>query len=345
MKSPKARPLALVALVAALAAFFSAPATSAVLTRDTRVMGTTVSVTVNTDDPAAAERAFAAASDELERVESLMSEWREGTPLYRVNRNAGVRPVEVPQELYSVVEAALEVSRLTDGAFDVTWAAMWGLWDFTPGAAKVPDPADVLERIALVDYRGVVLDPEAGTVYLERPGMVMGLGGIAKGYAVDRAMAAVLSSGVGDVIVRAGGDMRLQGRGPDGPWPVGIKHPRKDGLLATLRLTDVSISTSGDYERYFISDGVRYHHIIDPATGYPARGARSVTILAPDTMTTDALATAVFVLGVDRGTALVEGLPGVEAIIVGPDGEVASTSGISTGGGRLQGAGRPGFSP
>ncbi len=193
----------------------------------------------------------------------------------------------------------------------------------------VPDKAKVRARLKKVNYRGVILNDAKKTVFLKEPGMSMGLGGIAKGYAVDSAISLVDAMGIKNIIIKAGGDMRVQGTVGGKLWSIGIRHPRsKDKLLASLPLKDISISTSGDYEHFFIKDRVLYHHIIDPRTGFPARGCRSVTIIGPDTMTTDALSTAVFVLGPKKGMDLVESLRGIETIIVDSDGVLHTSSGV-----------------
>lgn len=322
---------ALAAVVfAAMTAFIPQPAHAAVHYKKTVVMGTELELTASGTDAATAERAFDAAMAEMERIEQEMSEWRKGTPVSEINSLAGVEAVKVSDELYGVISAALTVSELTGGAFDISWASMRGVWDFREGFERVPEKEELSAGLRLVDYRRIALDKTSRTVFLETKGMAIGLGAIAKGYAVDRAMEAIVKAGVENAIVRAGGDMRVQGTDEGGEaWRIGVRHPRKKGaLLATIPLTDISISTSGDYERFFIKDGVLYHHIIDPRTGQPARSCRSVTILAPDTMTSDALSTAVFVLGPVEGMMLIENLSGVEGIIVDAAGAVTSSSGI-----------------
>ncbi len=289
------------------------------------VMGTSLELTVEAENEEKAEEAFSAAISEMERVEALMSEWMEGSPVSEVNRNAGKRPVEVPAELFDVIEAARILSFKSNGAFDISWAAMKGLWDFRQGRERLPTEEEIAERLPLVDFRRIKTDLLAHTVFLETEGMAIGLGAIAKGYAVDRAMKALLVPGVTGAIIKAGGDMRVQG----GPWEIGIKDPRRlSSIMARLKLSDISISTSGDYERFFIKDGILYHHIMDPKTGRPARGTRSVTVIGPDTMTTDALSTAIFVLGPEKGLKLAEELPGIEAIIIDSFGKLHSTGGI-----------------
>lgn len=297
--------------------------------KNASVMGTVLEVTVDAASEDEAKAVFLSVEGEMKRVEGLMSEWLEASPLSEVNRAAGQRPVKVTKELFNVISAALEVSEISGGAFDMTWASMRGLWDFRPGHERVPAPEEVKQRIGLVDYRAVVLDPAESTVFLKRKGMAIGLGAVAKGYAVDKAMETVVKSGVTNAIIKAGGDIRVQGGSTGAGWEIGIQDPRdRSRLMARLTLSNASISTSGDYERFFVRDGRLYHHIMDPKTGYPAIGARSVTVIGPDTMTTDALSTAIFVLGPEKGLELAERLPGIEVIIVDGAGAVSSSGGL-----------------
>jgi len=313
-----------------LSALIPSAAQAGIFTRKTSIMGTDLEVTVSVEDASLADAAFSSVEDEMARIEALMSEWKEGTPVSDINRHAGIKPVAVPDEVFKIITDAVLISEASGGAFDVTWASMRGLWSFTPGNERLPSKDEVDGRLGLVDYRNIVLDPAKKTVYLKKRGMAIGLGAISKGYAVDFAMKMIASSGIKDAIVKAGGDMRVQGRGPDGPWKIGIRDPReKDRLIATLEVSNASISTSGDYERSFIKDGVLYHHIMDPKTGFPARGTRSVTVLGPDTETTDALSTAVFVLGPVAGMGLIKSLKGIEALIVDSNGRIHSSPGIS----------------
>lgn len=324
------KPIQIVAVLILFAALIPGRSSSAkMFQKNSTVMGTVLEVTVSAEDEAASIRAFDAVEAEMRRVEEEMSEWKDSSPISEVNRQAGKKAVKVPRELFNVIEASLKISAITGGAFDISWAAMRGLWDFRPGHERVPTENELKERIGLVNYRDIETDPVSGTVFLRKPGMAIGLGGIAKGYAVDKAMQTLADSGIKDAIVKAGGDIRVQGRGEGGPWEVGIRDPRdRTRLAARLTLSNISISTSGDYERFFIKDGALYHHIIDPRTGLSAKGVRSVTVLGPDTMTTDALSTAIFVLGPDEGLKLAATLPGIEAVIIDASGRLRSTPGI-----------------
>lgn len=317
-------------LIAGLLIFlvFSSTSFAAVFKKNTVIMGTDLEMTVIADSEAQAKEGFDAVASEMGLIEKEMSEWIEGTYVSNINKNAGIKAVAVPDDLFKVISASITISDLSHGALDVTWAAMRGLWDFRPGHERVPSIDEIQKVLPLLNYKNIELDIVKKTVFLKKRGMAIGLGAIAKGYAIDRAMQTLNAIGIKSAIVRAGGDMRVQGINEEGkPWEIGIKHPRnKERLIAKLPLSNISISTSGDYERYFIRNGLLYHHIIDPKIGMPARGVQSVTILAPDTMTSDALSTAVFVLGADEGMKLVERLKGIVALIVDDKGEVHYSS-------------------
>jgi thiamine biosynthesis lipoprotein len=291
------------------------------------LMATWVSVQVPGGAQGESDGAFA----EFEAVERELNEWKPGSPLAAVNDGAGGPPVVVPPALLAAVERGLELGRLTDGAFDVTWAALWGLWDFRADAPTVPDAAEIDRRRALIDFRRVAVDRATSTVSLPAAGMKIGLGGIAKGLALDRAAARLRERGVADFLLSAGGQVYAGGTKEGTPWRVGLRDPRgtAEDFFAVVAVRDGSVSTSGDYERFFERDGVRYHHILDPRTGRPARGLRSATVIARESALADALSTAVMILGRERGLALVETLPGVEAVVVDDAGAWTATSGLT----------------
>ncbi len=291
------------------------------------IMATPIRVTVPVEaGRPAAERVF----EIFRRVDARMSEWKPTSPLSRVNANAGVGPVPVPADLRAVLHRAVEIGRRTEGAFDITWAALWGLWDFKAAEPHVPAADEIAARVRLIDFRRVQIDDDAGTVYLPEKGMLIGLGGIAKGYALDQAAAALRTMGVRDFLLSAGGQVYAGGTRAGRPWRIGIRDPRgeRDDFFATIELRDASLATSGDYERYFEIEGVRYHHILDPRTGWPARGVRSVTVLSPDATLADALATALMVLGIERGLEVASGYRYLEAVFVDDAGRVHATAGI-----------------
>jgi thiamine biosynthesis lipoprotein len=306
-----------------------APPAPRLVSRGGEAMGTDVQIRVYTTDEAGATAAMEAALAEIARLEGLMTTWRPDSDISRVNRAAGMAPVVVAPETRECVARALEFSRLSGGAFDISYYALKGLWRFDEDLDPRLPPARVLgRRLGLIDYRQIRLDPAASSIYLERPGMAINLGGIGKGYAVDRATAVLRARGFPDAIVQAGGDLMLAGSQGGRPWTVGIRDPRgpREDYFAVAEVTNRAFSTAGDYERFFIKGGRRYHHIIDPRTGYPARAARSVTVWAPDATTADGLDDALLILGPERGLELVESLPDVGAVIVGADNRVHISS-------------------
>jgi thiamine biosynthesis lipoprotein len=230
----------------------------------------------------------------------------------------------VSRELFDLVVRAIKVSRLTGGAFDVTFGAVGRLWDLKADPPRLPDQAAIAAALELVDYRAIELDPKAPSVRLAKPGMLLGWGAIGKGYAANRAVAVLRALGATGGLVNAGGDIVAFGRQEDGnPWKIAIAHPlRPLQAFAFLEVEDQAVVTSGDYERYVEIDGVRYAHIIDPRTGWPVRGVRSVTVVCPDGELADALATATFVMGVTQGLALIDQLHGVEAMVVDDEGVI-----------------------
>lgn len=296
--------------------------------REEAIMGTRVAVELWADDVALAARAMQAVIDEMHRTDRLMSTYKPESQLSQVNAHAHERPVRVDADILDVVERGLEMSRLSGGAFDITYASVGYLYDYR--AHQRPSEAQIADALPGVDWRQVQVDRAAGTIRFLRPGVRIDLGGIAKGYAVDRSVERLRALGIRHAMVNAGGDTRLLGDRRGKPWVVGIRDPRNEGRMVTrLPLADEAISTSGDYERYFEEDGVRYHHILEPGTGRPAREVRSATVLGADATLTDALSTAVFVLGVARGMELIARLPGVEAVVVDAEGRIFYSDGLA----------------
>jgi thiamine biosynthesis lipoprotein len=312
----------------------SAPRTAAMVTLPPRgpervaveekAMGTHLLLAAYTSDArdeAALRATFAKAFAEIKRLEGLMTTWRDDSEVSRINAAAGKAAVAVGAETLAVIEKSVWMSERSEGVFDITFEAMHGLWKFDQDLEeKVPSRADVEAARKLIDFHRIKIDHDARMVMLERPGMRMSLGGIAKGYAVDAAARVLRGDGLGAFFVRAGGDLFVQGKKPDGtPFHVGVRDPRgrdADDCFAMLPVEDHAFSTAGDYERAFVKDGKRYHHIIDPRTGFPATASRSVTIWAGDAFTADAIDDAVFILGPKKGLELVESLPDTGAVIV-----------------------------
>jgi len=294
-------------------------------------MGSELRLTAWTADEAGAAAAFEEVFGEFDRLESLMSVWRPNSDIVRLNAAAGVKPVPVSPEVRDVLTIAREVGDETGGKFDITFGALSDIWKFDQDQDnRVPDAEEIRSRLPLVDYRAVEVDARAGTAFVAHKGMRVHLGGIGKGYAVDRGAAILRRRGIRNFMIQAGGDLYVAGLRGDRPWRVAIRDPRgpADALFAALDLSDGTFSTSGDYERYFFKDGRRYHHIIDPDLGEPASASRSVTIVTDKAVLADALSTGVFVMGPTAGMALIERLPHVEGVIVSARNEVLISSGL-----------------
>lgn len=311
----------------------AAPATheAHVVARSGLAMGSELTLMAWTADDDPANRAFEAAFAEFDRLDRLMSVWKENSDIVRLNAAAGDRPVTVSRETLEVLTIARQVSEWTGGKFDVTFGALSDVWKFDQDQDdSVPARAAIEARLPLIDYRKLIVDQQAGTAFLQRSGMRAHLGGIGKGYAVDRAVAILKDAGLKDFSIQAGGDLYVAGKRGDRPWRLGIADPRAPdgGIFARIELSDSTFSTSGDYERFFIKDGVRYHHILDPATGQPSRLSRSVTIVSKRAVLADGLSTGVFLLGPEQGMALIERLPDVDGVIVGADNQVHVSSGL-----------------
>jgi thiamine biosynthesis lipoprotein len=311
----------------------AAPRPAHLVTRSHLTMGSELEISAWTVDDAAAVAAFNAVFDEFDRLDRLMSVWKPQSDVERLNDAAGDRPVRISRDTLDVLRTARQISDWTEGKFDVTFGALSALWKFDHDQDdRIPDPRAVAAQRLLVDYHQLQLDERAGTAFLARKGMRVNLGGIGKGYAVDRGAAILRARGLRDFMIQAGGDLYVGGTHGDRPWRVGIRDPRgpADRSFAALDLTDGTFSTSGDYERFFIRDGVRYHHILDPATGNPAPASRSVTIVSSRAILADAIAKGVFILGGQRGLALIERLPDVEGVIVTNRNEVLVSSGLKS---------------
>lgn len=297
------------------------------IARDEAIMGTAISVELWSDDAAAGASAIDAVMDEMHRIDSAMSPHKPDSELSRINRDAAAAPVPLSAEMTRLLARANDFAQLSGGAFDITYAAVGQLYDYR-NRVRPSDEALAAARAA-VGYRNLILDMRVRTVHFACAGMRIDLGGFAKGHAVDNAARILHDRGIRHANISAGGDSRVMGDRRGRPWTIGIRDPRRPGeMAAVLPLEDVSISTSGDYERYFDADGVRFHHLIDPATGRSPCGVHSVTVLADDGLTTEALSKTVFVLGVDKGLRLIESLPGVDAVVVDAGGALHYSSGL-----------------
>jgi FAD:protein FMN transferase len=298
------------------------------ITRTEAIMGTRCAVELWSDDRARGEAAITSVFDDMKRIDRLMSTWKEDTEISLVNREAAKHPVKISEELFQLLRTSAEYSELTHGAFDITYASVGYLYDFKKGVH--PDQKSIAAALPGINWRHMVLDARNTTVYFQRPGMRIDLGGIAKGYSVDRGIEILQKRGITRAMVNAGGDTRIIGDRFGKPWVVGVRDPDHEGkVFLRLPLTDTAFSTSGDYERYFDEDGKRFHHIIDPKTGDSARKCRSVTIISGSATRTDALTKSVFIMGPEEGIKFIDTLPDVDAVAVAPDGKVFYSKGLA----------------
>lgn len=290
-------------------------------------MGTRVDVKLWHDEEGEAGRLIASAMAEFDRIEAVMSTYLEDSEITHINEVAANEPVTVSPELFRLIDRALQLSVMTNGAFDITYDSVGQLYDFRAGVR--PAPEQIATHLDAIDFRHVHLIRETVTIRFARAGVRINLGGIAKGYAVESVIDLLRAAGVTNALATAGGDTRLLGDRGNGPWVVGVRDPDdRTGLVTRLALQDEAISTSGDYERFFIEQDTRYHHILNPATGRSVGHVRSVTIVGPDATLTDGLSTSVFVLGPDAGLEFIESIEGYEALIVDVDHRLRFSSGF-----------------
>jgi thiamine biosynthesis lipoprotein len=300
------------------------------ISREEAIMGTSIRVELWAEERQQGEEGIDAVMREMHRIDAAMSPWKADSELSRINREAAAGPVPLTTEMSFLLERSLHFSRLSGGAFDVTFAAVGNLYDYRLGTSPGPD---AFERgRAAIGWGRLELDRDARTVRFAAPGMAIDLGGFAKGHAVECGAAILRTRGFRHAIVTAGGDSRILGDRRGRPWSIGVRDPRRDGeVAAVLPLEDVALSTSGDYERYFEVDGRRHHHLIDPRTGRSPEGIRSVTILAPDGLTSEAMSKSVFVLGLEAGMRLVDSQPSVDAVVIDAHGALHYSRGLREG--------------
>jgi thiamine biosynthesis lipoprotein len=314
------------------AAVPSAPASAQVpFVRERRtIMSTVYEISVISEDEAAARAAIGRALDEVKRLEGVLSEWLPDSEVSRVNAAAGKGKVKIGPDLLANVRAALDAAVRTKGAFDISWAALREFYLFQPGQRRAPDLKALQAKKHLVNYRDVVLDEKERTLHLRRAGMAIGLGGIAKGWAADRASAILLEAGFPNHMIFAGGQVLVHGMRGDRKWRVGIQHPRRPDYIGFVELTDASIATAGDYEHAFIDEeGRRWHHIIDLETGLPATRSASVTLIAKTGLVADALDTGCFIMGPEACLEMLKQHPEpLEAVIIDPELRLFMTDGM-----------------
>ncbi len=283
------------------------------------LMGTLVHITIISADERRAYKASEAAYAEIARIEALMSPYKRNSDIHKINNPASER-IEITPETFALIQRSLDISSRTDGAFDITFASLSHLWRFSDKVFTPPDDRQVRKCLPLVNYRNIRLNTDDKSLTLLRKNVRLGLGGIAKGYALRKAMEILKKRGITDAIVEAGGDLQVLGSRGEVPWSVGLAHPRRKAILALISMTaGESVATSGDYERFALYKGKRYHHIINPRTGYPARGLISVSVLTADPVEADAYATALFVMGKDKAVHLLQRNPRLKAVLIDRD--------------------------
>ncbi len=298
--------------------------------RDSRpLMGTVVSLTLEGKTPVDLGQAADAAYREMGRLSDIMNHYNPGSVVSAINRQAGVRPVRVPLELMDVLQSAQRLSARTNGAFDITVGSLRG-WRFDPAQPRIPTRAQIAAMLPTVSYRHLVLDATAGTAYLKRRGTRIDLGGIAKLYILNAGMDTLRRHGVGNAMINGGGDVVVAGKIGGRPWRVGIRDARQpDRLYGVIERERGFVVSSGDYERYFIKNGRRYHHILDPRTGYPTTGPHGVTLVGENLEAINGLSAAIMVLGAEAGRTLIEATPGIEGVIFDRDNSVWVSPGLA----------------
>jgi thiamine biosynthesis lipoprotein len=298
--------------------------------KTTKLMGSRFDLTVVAKDSTDGKKYIETAIEEITRIEKLISSWDTNSQTSEINRNAGIKPVDVDKELFDLIERAIAISKLTDGAFDISYASMDRIWKFDGSMTKMPSKEEITASVEKVGYQNIVLDKENYTVFLKLKGMKIGFGAIGKGYAADKAKQLLISKGVPSGIINASGDMNTWGKQPNGEdWTVAITNPmNKNKAFALLPLKQGAVVTSGDYEKFVMFDRVRYAHIINPKTGYPSKGIISVTVFAPTAELADALATSIFVMGKDVGLDRINQIPNVECIIIDTQGNIHQSQNI-----------------
>ncbi len=306
---------------------YSAAVQAEWLHREEAIMGTRCAVELWSEDHAAGDASIDAVFADMRRIDAAMSTYKPDSEVSHVNALAGKGPVIISKELFDLLETAQQYSKLSHGVFDITYASVGYLYDYR--AHIHPDEATIDKALPSIDYRQLKLDPAKHTIAFGKPGMRIDLGGIGKGYAVDRGIDILKARGVTHAMVNAGGDTRVIGDRFGKPWIIGIRHPdHEDEVVLRIPLEDAAFSTSGDYERFFDEGGVRYDHIIDPKTGHSPHGVRSVTVIASTATRTDGLTKSVFIMGAREGIAFIDKLDDADAIVIESDGKVSYSKGL-----------------
>lgn len=299
--------------------------------RGMRLMGNLFEISVVADDENWANTQIDLAVAEIQRIERLLTTFDENSQTNNINRNAGIAPVKVDAEVFGLIQRAVRISAITQGAFDITYGSIdKRFWNFDTNMTALPDPETAKKAVQLINFRNILLDTEGGTVFLKNEGMRLGFGGIGKGYAAERAKMLLKAQGVQSGIVNASGDLTTWGTQPNGDaWTVGVADPNhRNSTFSYLDVGEMAVATSGNYEKYAVINGKRYAHTIDPRTGFPVSGIKSVTIICPNAEFADAIATPVMVMGVKVGLNLINQLQHVACIIIDDNNKVFTSNNI-----------------
>ena len=302
-----------------------------ILKKKQSLLGSPFEITVVATDSVQAKLYTDLAISEVKRIENLVSDWIPTTQISQVNQNAGIKPIKVDQEVFDLVERAIKISKLTSGAFDISYASMDKIWKFDGSMKQMPTEEAIKKSVEKVGYQNIILNPKDKTIFLKNKGMKLGLGGIAQGYIADKIKEVLQEKGCTSGLVNVSGDINTWGKQPNGqPWTVGIINPmNKNKVFATFILDDSAVETSGSYEKFVVFNGKRYSHIIDPRTGYPATDIISATVFAPKAELADALATSIFVMGTEVGINRINQLKNVECIIIDSKGGIHTSNNIN----------------
>jgi len=296
----------------------------------TKLMGVRYEITAVSEDELLARQSIEEAILEIKRIEDLISSWDQHSETSAINRNAGIQPVKVAQELFDLIVRSKKVSALTHGVFDISFASVDQIWKFDGSQTTIPTKEKIAASVSKINYQNIILDAEKSTVFLKEKGMKIGFGAIGKGYAANKAKAKMEALGIKNGVVNAGGDLITWGKMENaGDWSIGIANPKeKDKVMGWLMINDLAVVTSGNYEKFFIANGIKYSHIINPTTGYPASGTKSVTIICKDAELSDALATSVFILGAQKGIELIDQLKNIECLVVTDEDKLETSKGL-----------------
>jgi len=293
------------------------------------IMGTRTVVELFSENKQQADLCSQRAFTELKRIDQLMSPYIESSELYKINQQAAIKALTISPELFKLIQHSIEFSELTEGAFDITFASVGYLYNYRE--KKMPSDKQINARLDAINYRNIQLNSDDYSIYFSNKNTRIDLGGIAKGHAVDNAIKVLQECDIENALISAGGDSRILGDKNGRPWMVGVQHPRdKEKMVVSMPLKNEAISTSGDYERFFVAEGIRHHHIMMPSTGKSANQSWSVSVLGKESVTTDALSTAMFVMGTQKGMDLINSLENTEAIIINDHGKMFYSHGLAS---------------